>query len=163
MWKENHVKLVGRFQVPRIADTYRRKLHEELTHLLIEATKAYVHTTAESIPVWGGASRATFSPLAAHVEMTLEIFPVASVNTIQLGQDESTAEFTAGPTEYGFVYQTSLSHLNVNEYYDATQWGLHLKQPGPYGFQLKGKAAFDAVVDTFEWPQITFEMRTIHV
>jgi hypothetical protein len=155
------MKLIGHFQVPKIADSYRKKLHEELTHLLIEATRAYIYTTADAIPVWGGASKATFSPLASRAEMALEIFPVAPVNTVQLGLDESTAEWTAGPTEYGVVYHTTLMQINVNEFYNANQWGLHLTNPGPYGFQRRGKAAFDAVVNEFEWPAVTFDTKTL--
>ena len=157
------MKLVGTFKVPKIAPSYLKELHERLTHTLTEATKAYLNTIVSIVPVWGGASRATFSPLASHVEMTLAIFPVAQVNTIELGIGESTAEFIAGPSEYSFTYNTALPHLNINEYYDANQWGLHLKQPGPYGFQEQGKAAFEAVVSEFEWPELVYEIETKHV
>ena len=40
------------------------------------------------------------------------------------------------------LYTTSLPWLIINEYFDATQWGFHLKKPGPYDFQAKGLAAF---------------------
>ena len=53
---------------------------------------------------------------------------------------------------YVFTVPTTLPWLIINEYFDATQWGFHLKKPGPYDFQKKGQAAFRKFAETVRLP-----------
>lgn len=155
------MKLTARYQVPQVSALFRKELDEHLKHVLVEATKAYLHATVDTIPVYGGASRATFSPLASEVEFALLISPVVE-STIAIGEAMGQARFVAGPSEYSFTYMTTLPHLVTNEYYDATKFGIHLKSPGPYQFQERGQLAFwDTVSSLLEWPALSFDTRSI--
>jgi hypothetical protein len=157
------MRLTATFKIPTLAASVRKRLHEECTHILTEATKAYLNAVTAVVPVWGGASRATFSPLASHVEYALAIFPVAPHNTISLGIAESTATWVAGPITYSFTYNTTLIQLNVNEYYNATGWGFHLITPGPYHFQERGRNAFLEALHEFTMPELEYDIRTVTI
>ena len=75
-------------------------------------------------------------------------------NRVQLGLEHGEAEFETNQDTgvYSFTYHTTLSHLYINEYYDATAWGFNLKTPGPYHFQERGRAAFQAEAITVILP-----------
>ncbi len=150
------MKLTANFQVPRVdMAKFRQALHEQLGEVLARAAVAWIHVAAtETIPVWSGASRGTFSPLAAHVGYVLSLSPVAGApDRVALGQGLGEATFDLGsadPGKYTFSYATTLPWLIVNEYYNANSFinpktGMpyfHLKNPGPYHFQEKAEAAF---------------------
>ena len=101
--------------------------------------------TDVGIPIWSGASVATFSKLASKVGLGMSINTAGDApDRIRLGEENSEATFTPDRDSgiYSFSYVTTLPHLIVNEYHDATQWGFNLKHPGPYHFQEKGQEAF---------------------
>jgi len=151
------MKLTAQFQAPRISSAYREALHQSLTHALVEASKAYLHATVDTlIPVYGGASRATFFQLASHAEFALAISPVAP-STVSLGEEHGSCTWEAGPNGYSFTYTTTLPHLIINEGYDANQWGFHLRNPGPYHFQEAGAKAFQQSISTLEFPKLQLE------
>jgi len=140
---------------------FQQALHQELAKALVDGAKTYLETVApknmsEGIPVWSGASRATFSELASYVEYVISCSPVhGAPNRIALGTDSGTAIFepgTVSPGVYSFTYETTLPHLIINEYHDATQWGFRLKNPGPYHFQEKGRLAFEQFASTVVLP-----------
>jgi hypothetical protein len=137
--------LTANFKAPTVNFAkFKASLHERLAEALAQAGMKYLMATAETLPVWSGASRATFTPLASYVGLVLSITPVAK-SRIALGEGLGTATFDAGDTNpglYTFSYETTLPHLIINEYHDATQWGFHLKNPGPYHFQGRGEQAF---------------------
>ena len=62
-------------------------------------------------------------------------------------------------------YRTSLWHLVYNEYNDANKNPLdgrlfsRLKNPGPYGFQALGAAAFVSFARTVEVPSILLALK----
>ena len=135
--------LTAKLQIPQIdVSSYRTATHDRLSETITEAAKAWIDNAEGIIPVWSGASRATFLDLANKVGYQLMIDPVAA-SRIELGYENGVATFTANKEEstYSFSYSTSLAHLIINEYYDATQWGFHLKRPGPYHFQEAGRNA----------------------
>ncbi len=130
---------------------YKSALHERLSEALAESCRVWLTTvvkesTSVGLPIWSGASIATFSPLASHIAYALALSPVADApNRIALGVGHGTGLFEPGTKKrglYTFTYQTTLPHLLINEYNDATQWGFNLKHPGPYGFQIKAEEAF---------------------
>jgi hypothetical protein len=151
------MRLTALFQVPRVDFArYRQALHERLSEALVQATMSYIDATAERIvPVWSGASRATFSELASHVGYVLMLSPVGGApNRVSLGLANGTGTFETDSANgiYRFSYSTTLSHLIINEYHDATQWGFHLINPGPYHFQEAGAEAFRQVASEVELP-----------
>jgi len=87
------------------------------------------------------------------LEYNIPIFPVAP-SRVDRGMSESSGSLEADATKgrYVFQYQTTLPWLIINEYFDATQWGFHLKKPGPYDFQKKGQAAFRKFAETVRLP-----------
>jgi len=135
--------LSAKLQIPQInISGYRTATHELLLETITEAAKAWLQNANDIIPVWSGASRATFLDLANHVRFLWPIEPVAKSRTA-LGYDLGDATFEANKatSTYSFSYSTTLAHLIINEYHDATQWGFHLRHPGPYHFQEKGRQA----------------------
>jgi hypothetical protein len=148
--------LSAKFQVPRVnINRYRQVLHENLSETLAQVGMIWLHATAtEIVPVWSGASRATFSPLASYVGYVLSLSPVGNApNRVQLGINNGEATFEANPDTgiYSFSYSTMLPHLIINEYYNANtfinpltgQQYFHLINPGPYHFQEAGRRAFE--------------------
>ena len=135
--------LTAKLKIPQIdVSSYRTATHDCLSETITKAAIAWIDNAEGIIPVWSGASRATFLDLANKVGYQLMIDPVAA-SRIELGYENSTADFTADKqtSTYSFKYSTSLAHLIINEYNDATQWGFHLKRPGPYHFQQAGRNA----------------------
>jgi hypothetical protein len=117
------MKLIANFQAPRInLSAYKTAAHRYYSWVIASALRDWLVATRDTIPIYTGASRETFTPLASQVEF-------GSMN---------------GPSggRYSFTYDTTLAHLIINEYYDARQWGFHLIHPGPYNFQERGKKAF---------------------
>ena len=160
------MKLIPVFQAPRISAQYREALRESLTHALVEASKAYLHAVAdELIPVYGGASRATFWELASHAEFALALSGPGP-NTVELGEANGECKWMAGPSEYSFTYTTTLDHLIVNEYQNANTFvrpgggfWFHLTHPGPYHFQEAGESAFYQSLSTLDLPALRLEVR----
>ena len=129
--------------------SYKRALHAEMTKAVQEAARQYLRATVASlIPVWSGASAATFIELAQKVAYPLGVRPKRGVkNRVALGQHLGQGEVEYGPTRYVFKYSTSLPHLIWNESHNANvdpDPGLYSKltNPGPYHFQRAGQAAF---------------------
>lgn len=158
------MRLSGIFQVPRVnISRYRAALKERLTATLKEAVVKYLQATAmDKVPVWSGASRATFSKLAQQADFMLTIALASKApNRIAWGESEGIGLFeTDTPGLASFTYSTTLPHLIINEYYNANtfqnpQTGayyFHLTNPGPYHFQEAGEAAFRASVAQMELP-----------
>jgi hypothetical protein len=147
----------ARFQVPKVnLARFKEALHARLSECLAQAAAIWLQTTATGIvPVWSGASRATFSELAGYVGYVLS-FPIQSdaPNRIGWGVSEGTGTFMlqtdVAKGLYQFSYSTTLPHLMINEYYNANlftnpltgQPYFHLIHPGPYHFQEAGQEAF---------------------
>src|SRR4051812_11709786 len=59
------MKFTGSFKAPRInVSAYRQKLQEVLGDAIAHAAFEWLGATVQEVPVWSGASRATFMPLA---------------------------------------------------------------------------------------------------
>jgi len=114
-------------------------------------------TVLLSIPIWSGASRATFSKLARSVGFPLSISPVVSPDGKYalgpgVGFAKSDGKLNLDQARSGrvfFTYETSLWHLVYNEYNNANanpkagRLFYKLKDPGPYNFQQTGADAFE--------------------
>ena len=158
------MRLSAVFQVPRLKMAmYRAALQERLTEALKNGAVAWLRATAEGkVPVWSGASRATFSALANQVDFALSIALASGApNRIDLGVAHGVGLFeTETPGLVSFTYSTTLPHLIINEYHDANtfinpktgQPYFHLKTPGPYHFQEAGQAAFREATAQIDLP-----------
>lgn len=131
--------------IEKTKELYHQYMMEKLTQVAF----AWVNAAEAVVPVWTGASKATFLQLAHAVGFTITIVssPTAPADATGLGKAQS--EGRLGPVDpdkgqYFFTYSTTLDHLIENEQINAnTALGLHLKHPGPYHFQELGQAAFE--------------------
>jgi hypothetical protein len=149
------MKFHAKLQKPKLnASKYRDALRKVLNEALAQAALVWIETTAEAvIPVWSGASRATFLALADKIDCLVTIQPVVA-DRISLGTEYGTATFDPGTTPgvYSFSYVSTLPHLHINENYDARVWGFHLANPGPYHFQAQGRQALREYVSSIVYP-----------
>jgi hypothetical protein len=153
------MKFTGTLSKPHLDLTAYRKvldkhLREALAQALMEWLEATVLAMPEGLPVWSGATRATFLALARHIEYDIPIAPMAPSREAQ-GESQSLGLYDPGektPWHYTFTYVTTLPWLLVNEYFDARQWGFPLKHPGPYEFQAKGQVAFRRLAESVHLP-----------
>jgi hypothetical protein len=133
---------------------YQRALKTQMADAIEEAVRVWLKATVVSlIPVWSGASAATFLHLARAVAFNVRTTP-SPTSFFKNGQ--SYGEARSGPAEpivYGdrnrwlFQYTTTLRNLIFNEFNNANLGGdpavfSALLNPGPYHFQARGQAAF---------------------
>jgi len=145
---------------------YQKALDQTLREALAHAVFEYINEVLSVIPVWSGASRATFLQLARQISMYIPIVPTAwggtgaknhpsassILNRIPLGERCGTGKLNMdiGTGKYNFEYTNDLHYLTYNEYHDANSEKSdpavfsQLKRPGPYNFQKKGAAAFES-------------------
>jgi hypothetical protein len=132
-----------RFVAPRLDKAkYRKRMHAYLSSALGKAAFAWIAAALQVIPVWSGASHATFLRLAMEIDFRMSISPDNAINRVALGHRMGEGVVETDPQKgiYTFTYSTSLPHLIWNEYHNANvdpDPGLisQLKQPGPYHFQ----------------------------
>jgi hypothetical protein len=146
------MKWKGTLKAPRLdLDKYRNALHNHLAQQTMEAAKRWFDAIIKQnvVPVWSGASRATFRKLAHLVQYTIPIVPVVP-SRIPMGEAASEGYLNVNPKagKYTFHYSTTLKHLIYNEYNNANLVGFHLITPGPYHFQKKAAGAFWAYAAT---------------
>jgi len=138
-----------------IAD-YRRRLHENLSEEIARAASVWLEAVLQEIPIWSGASWATFTRLSRAIGSTLAISP-GKVNRIPYGIRHGDGALTAdkGKAVYTFEYSTDLRWLVHNEFNspesDPNVFA-RLKKPGPYHFQQAGLKAFERVAKEVELP-----------
>lgn len=162
------MRFIGTLRAPRIdLSAYARRLNEELSDALAHAAAEWLGAATAVIPVWSGASLATFLPLAREVGFQLAVSPVGSApNRVTVGMGSGTAEFRADASkgEFTFTYTTSLPHLVYNESHnanlqpDATLF-FRLIQPGPYHFQQQGRLAFERLASAVRLPDADKHIR----
>lgn len=166
------MKFTVRFQAPTISVAkWQARLDTVLGTQIEKAATVWLNATVLlAIPVWSGASRATFLKLAREVSFPLTITGIKSSATgfitagkagPRLGFQQSKGEVSRGQQAgvYTFTYGTTLFHLVFNEYNDANanpeagKLFARLHEPGPYNFQEIGKDAFeDYAKDAVELP-----------
>lgn len=153
-------------------EKWKRKVAVEMEAALEKGIIAWLNAATAPVPVWSGASLATFKPLASRVNFALAITPTA--NGARRGQGTSAGSSRSTGTinintrvgTYFAEYSTSLKHLIFNEFNNANAggdpavWG-SLRTPGPYNFQIAGAAAFQASVSgvRLPFPKLTSKKR----
>ena len=145
-------------------EAWRKRLNALLTKEIKKAAIAWLNATVLlAIPVWSGASRATFLKLARAVSFPLTITGIralSSKNPKALGpsvgfqQSKGSVSADEKSGRFTFTYGTTLFHLVFNEFNNANQnpsagkLFARLRKPGPYNFQKIGEAAFDQYAQT---------------
>lgn len=153
------VKFTGRlFQVEIDRSKWIKRLDAVLEKEIKKAATVWLNATVLLvIPVWSGASRATFLKLARSVGFPLTITGIQARSTDnpralgpRVGFQQSRGEVSRVENgRVSFTYHTSLFHLVFNEFNDANSNPVagrlfaRLKEPGPYNFQEIGKDAFE--------------------
>lgn len=152
------------FNLPTLDITkWKAKIEREMTDALELGVIAWLSAATAPIPVWSGASLATFKPLAQRVNFVLSINPTTIGSQLGLGPNvgaaRSTGKLFGDPRKGEFFaeYTTNLAHLIFNEFANANSGAdpkvfARLKNPGPYNFQIAGNNAFRQAVGSIRLP-----------
>ncbi len=148
-------------QLPQIdLAGYKTTLSNILETAITEAAFGWVSTAVSLIPVWSGASRATFAALAQDISFSLQGAPKS-------GAPDRTAEgrnasdggvvFDRNAGIFSFSYSTTLDHLIFNEDFNANvtkdpKVFAKLLEPGPYNFQELANRQASGVLDRIVYP-----------
>jgi hypothetical protein len=89
--------------------------HKDMTSFLFKTLKIWVTESTNPVPVWSGASRASFLKLAQQAQTSIVINPVAT-SRIPLGIETSEGEVVADPQkEYSWLWSSELAHIGIVE------------------------------------------------
>lgn len=152
------MKFTGSFRAPRFnLSVYQKELDAVLGDAIAHAAFEWLGAVVEKVPVWSGASRATFLPLAHAISFPLSVQQSSSHvgrDRVDLGLENASGGIDPGKTQTGrftFTYSTTLAHLIWNEFHNANidpdptklPPPIELREPGPYQFQKLGQDAFE--------------------
>ena len=175
------MKFTTQFSMPRIdVAAYRNALDRHMSDLIAQAVLVWLEAVLAEIPVWSGASRATFVKLASAIGHSLPIAPAAvsaahglftsRINRTGMGQAASDGRVTADKQtgEYSFTYSTTLPWLIWNEYHNANvdpdpSLFYRVLKEGPYNFQVVGARAFLRFADNVDLPSVRPFVRGVRV
>jgi len=149
-------------------ERFKKDLDKRMRELIALGLAAWLEAVVAEVPVWSGASRATFLKVAGEIGYPVEVGGGTAINRTGVGQSASTGELIADIESglYMFIYGTTLPWLVWNEYHNAnsdpdpTLFG-KLKKPGPYNFQVRGAAAFVHATDSVGLPPVAPYMRSV--
>jgi len=164
------MKFVPKFVVPRLnLSSYRKTLHRHMMDVVSQAINIWLDAVLMEIPVWSGASRATFTHLAQVIRYNIPIAPVAQ-SRVGIGISEGAGGLEADNNtgRYVFHYSTSLPWLIWNEYNNANvspdpSLFYRVIKEGPYNFQMKGSAAFLRFASTVDLPPVAPHIQLVRV
>ena len=72
------MKFTAQFSMPRIdVAAYRSALDRHMSDMIAQALMTWLEAVLAEIPVWSGASRATFVKLAQEIGFSLPVAPAA--------------------------------------------------------------------------------------
>lgn len=158
------MKFRGKLSIPALdLSGYLSRLDKVLTDAIQNAAREWLHATVVEVPVWSGASAATFLKLAAAVAFPLGVSPITGVKSrVPIGTANSTGSLDLDKSagRYTFTYGTTLAHLIYNEFNNANAnpdptLFAYLHEPGPYNFGAKGKDAFDRATAGVSLPPVS--------
>lgn len=145
------MKFTYTYNVPRVnLDGYKKALDAAMREVLAQGLMAWLEAVVAEVPLWSGASRATFVKVASKIDASVPVGGgSAPSDRTSMGLAASTGEMITDVSSglYVFTYGTSLPWLVWNEHHNANvdpdpTLFSKLKKPGPYEFQVKGVAAF---------------------
>ena len=162
------MKFVPKYRRPRLdLAGYKKALDKYMTELLAQGLMAWLEAVIAEVPVWSGASRATFIKVAKTIDFSV---PIKGTARVGMGQAASTGELETDIESgmYTFSYGTSLPWLIWNEFHNANldpdpTLFAKLKKPGPYDFQIKGAAAFLHATNLIDLPRVAPFIQSILV
>lgn len=136
---------------------------------MVQGVTAWLTQADILVPVWSGASKATFTELANEVNFNLSIVKaVRAPNRIAKGRSagQGDLKIDARNAIGEATYSTTLDHLVFNEFNNANAGGdpkvfSRLKNPGPYNFLEQANAAFEAATDDFQFPRPKFRITRV--
>ena len=157
---------------------YRKALDAHMKAAIAQGLMEWLEAVLAEIPVWSGASRATFVKLAQQIRYSLPVAPAAveaahglytsRIDRTGMGMAESDGKLTANQEtgEYTFTYSTTLPWLVWNEYHNANidpdpSLFYRLLKPGPYNFQAVGARAFQRFAETVDLPSVKPHVRAV--
>lgn len=170
------MKFTSQFSIPRIdVAAYRNALDGHMKHAIAQALTEWLEAVLAEIPVWSGASRATFVKLAQQIGYGLPVAPAATatgerIDRTWMGTAQGDGKLTADKEtgEYTFTYTTTLPWLIWNEYHNANvepdpTLFHRLIEPGPYNFQVVGANAFLRFAENVDLPKVKPHVRVVRV
>lgn len=118
----------------------KQKIHEVMTRFTFDVLAEWVRTTTSVIPVWSGASRASFLKLANQVDVEIVIEPliVAPIGSrIPLGFETSIgviiADARGSSGLYGWDWASTLDYIGIvddrTNFVDAGQRVIDSRSP----------------------------------
>jgi len=145
-------------------EAMQRAIAADISDRIQRAAIEYVSTAVSIIPVYSGASQATFTAIADALNLPLTISPRVNSRT-DLGVNNSTGDLDLDGPVFSFEYTTELPHLVFNESNNANDFGFNLTNPGPYNFVARATAAAeDQVSGSISLPnQLTLRTRTFRL
>jgi hypothetical protein len=164
------MKFVPKFVAPRLnLSSYRKALHRHMLDVVSQAINVWLEAVLMEIPVWSGASRATFTHSAQVIHYNIPITPVVQSRVgTGIGEGAGGLEADDNKGRYVFHYSTSLPWLVWNEYHNAnvdpdpTLFYRVIKE-GPYNFQMKGFQAFRSFASTVDLPPVAPHIQPVRV
>jgi hypothetical protein len=151
------MKFTAQFSTPRIdVMGYAKALDAHMSEMIAQGLTVWLEAVLAEIPVWSGASRATFTKLASAISYSIPIDPVAVDRTGRGMASSDGGMVTDKATgEYTFSYSTTLPWLIWNEYHNANvdpdpSLFYRVLKEGPYNFQVVGARAFLRFADNVD-------------
>jgi len=166
------MKIKATLPTPRLnLASYVAALSEVLSDSIAQAAFEWINAATAEIPVWSGASHATFMRLADAIDFNLVINEAHNApRRVSYGQrlSDGGLDIDAAKGRFNFMYETSLPHLVYNEFNNANidpDPGLlsRLLEPGPYEFQRHAAEAFLRSVRSVSLPDPYSHMKVIIV
>lgn len=95
------------------------RIDEAMQRFTIDSLKVWLRNTTDGVPVWSGASKASFLKLAARARLSLPISPVAPTppgDRTSLGRSTSVGRvFMNKGKEYGWEWTSNLDYIHIVE------------------------------------------------
>lgn len=166
------MKFTYKYRRPRLdLAGYKEALDKHMSELLEQGLMAWLEAVITEVPVWSGASRATFIKVAKTIGFSVPVSGgPAPFDRTSIGQAASTGELEVDVEKglYVFTYGTSLPWLIWNEHHNANldpdpTLFAKLTRPGPYEFQLKGMAAFLHATGSIGLPRVAPFIQSVTV
>lgn len=161
--QNNSMKFTHSYYRPSLnLDGYKKALDKQMKEALAQGLMEWLSAMLIEVPLWSGASRATFVKLAQHIDVQVPVSGgPAPFDRTGEGMTASKGEFVAEieSGQYYFTYGTSLPWLIWNEYHNANvdpdpTLFYRLKKPGPYEFQTKGATVFLHMMRLVDLPRV---------
>ena len=112
--------LTGYFKWFHIDETkFKRLIDARINNILEGAAREFVRKAYGHVPVDTGMARSAFTPLAHHLNMSLNITPkrTRKGKSPTLGEQQSSFKFESKDYIYSFTFSTKVFHYYLNEQY----------------------------------------------